>query len=232
MLKITTEVFHSQITNADRKISGALLLPMTDITKNLEDYGREIYIVVLGLGFTFFVSDFIEEFFNKNTFSWDKLIYFIAIYYFFTYDWIAYTTLLDRFPYKPTPKLLSLGRLYCDLFALLIKTSLIFLSTQTKTASHILSSSVLFAIWHSTIAVWYFFAKRDYNDLPPIWKSHLYMILVYGVFASSVGIFSYFFPLLVNGWKINLWLVGLCLIIMIHAAKRKSYLLQKLTVSG
>jgi hypothetical protein len=112
-----------------------------EVGKDLVRYHQEIYIVVLGLGFGFFAQNFVGDLFEPGTSTLWKyimsqlmgLIFFISLYYFFAYDWIAYNILLRRFPYTITGNLLSMGRCYADLVALLVKASLISIAAQKVT---------------------------------------------------------------------------------------------------
>jgi len=199
-------------------------------SKVLSRYVEEVYIIILGIGFILFVTegDFAKPLFDTGSFNWPPLLYFFSLYFFLTYDWIAYNSLIERYPYPVSHSRVSLGRFFCDIFALLIKSFLIFLSTREVTYIHVLSASFLFVLWHSTIMVWYAFAKSDQVKPPPIWRTHLLMVVVYAIFGLALRFLSNRFPIFIAN-KVNIFLVVLCMIIILHAFIRMRYLLKRLT---
>ncbi len=200
-----------------------------EIRKSLEQFVKEIYIVILGVGFAYFASGFLDQLFNKGIFNWSQLVYFCSLYYFLSYDWIAYNSLICRFPYKILSGSLSFGRFYSDLFALVLKTGLIFLSTQTVSVLHLISAATLFLGWHGTILVWFYFAKRDdYEILPKIWNSHIFMIGIYLLYASSLLFLQRFTNIFTCETTLFVFLLILCVIIVGHARWRKKFLIKGL----
>jgi len=201
-----------------------------EASKNLEHYVKEIYILILALGFILFVDkgQFAENLFDKGRFEFTGIIYFCALYFSLTYDWIAYHSLIKRFPYAVTAQSRSLARFYTDLVALLVKTFLIYLSTREVTFAHVVSVAGLFAIWHTSILAWYYFAQREQCDVGQLWKSHLLMVIIYGMFTVLLFFGAEYWPDFVAGESIKLWLLFLCGIIFAHAIYRTRYLYARL----
>lgn len=205
----------------------------TEFGRELEHYIREIYVIILGLGFGFFVQSFVNNLFNNGTFKITGLVFFLSLYYFFSYDWVAYTSLTRRFPYRVTRNLRSMGRFYSDLFALLVKACLIFIATQRVDFYHLLSAAILFSLWHASILVWYYFGTREQrevggDDMPEIWRSHLFMVAIYLAFSLGLLYSGISWPQTWTGTGVRLSLLLLCTIIVLHAALRKRYLLEQL----
>jgi len=198
------------------------------LSKVLEQYVKEIYILILGLGFALFVSTFTANAFAGGAFNLSALVYFGSLYFFLTYDWIAYNLLMEKFPYRLAYGLSSFGRFYADLTALLIKTFLIYLSTQEVNFIHTIAGTLLFALWHLTIICWHRFAQREYTVSRTIWQSHLFMVFTYLWFAEILFLSHSRSPFLPAQLRIQIWLLILCGIIVIHAAWRKVYLLNGL----
>ncbi len=205
------------------------------VAKDAERYVREIYIIVLGLGFALFVSEFVNAISNPHDMRLISLAlsvaYFCSLYYFFTYDWIAYNSLIRRFPYVVTGDLSSMGRFYTDLFALLVKACLLFLATQTVDYYQILSVVALFAVWHVTMVVWYYFGIRDYSTIPLLWSTHVVMVGIYLVYCFLLVQALRYFPHLQTAAGIRIPVIVLCLIIVGHATWRKKYLLKRLVTT-
>jgi len=200
------------------------------VAKNLEHYAKEIYVVVLGLGFAYFIGSFISDLSGdvRPVNLAMRLVYFCSLYYFFTYDWIAYNSLVRNFPYSITVSLRSLGRFYTDLFALLVKACLLFLAAQVVDYLNTLLIAILFVCWHATILVWYYFARSDYANMPRLWPTHVRMMIVYFVFTLLLLLSAQYFPQSQTARGVQVSLAILCAIIVAHAAWRTKYLLKKL----
>jgi hypothetical protein len=152
-----------------------------------------MYVVVLGLGFTFIVRDFLLTDYGPFTTA-AKLLYFIGLYYFLSYDWIAYALLIESYPYSltETTDLVAQGRFYADLTHLLLKAGLIFLALQTLDAVTLAVAALLFAGWHLAIVFWHMLARVEYDTYPVSWLSHGVMIIFYLVFAVLMVAFDDF----------------------------------------
>lgn len=203
------------------------------ISQTLQHYVKEIYIIILGVGFVLFVQEgaFTNGLLDGGRWEIASLVYFCALYFFFTYDWIAYNTLMDSLPYAITARWQSLGRFYTDLFALLLKTFLIYLAAREASYLQVLCVAVLFAMWHCTICVWYAFARRENAKIPNITRSHIIMIIVYGIIAIAVYWAPEYRPDLIEEDHVRSWLLGISLLVFAHAAWRKHYLIKKFAVA-
>ena len=201
----------------------------TEASKNLQHYVTEVYVLVLALGFVFFVEkgNFAQDLFGQGLLEPLALIYFCVLYFSLTYDWIAYHFLIVKFPYSVTRQLRSLARFYTDIIALLVKTFLIYLSTQEVTFAHVISVAVLFAVWHASILAWYWFADQEGNDVSKLWQSHLVMLAIYGIFVGLIFLGGKYWPDVVAGESIKVWSLFLYGIIFVHALLRTPYLLRR-----
>lgn len=156
--------------------------------RSLEEFVREIYIILLGLGFALFAERFLSEYFATGTLYVSQLLYFVAIYYFLSYDWMAFNVLIDRYPYPvgPDAPLQGHGRFYADLVALLVKSLLIFVATQPLDVSNVQLAALALAAWHGCILTWYYFLGREVDDLPRVWPAQAAMSAVYVGFAGAL----------------------------------------------
>ena len=202
---------------------------VTEASKNLHHYVKEIYVLVLALGFVLFVEKgkFAQNLFDQGLLEPLALIYFCVLYFSLTYDWIAYHFLTERFPYSVTLQLRSLARFYTDIVALLVKTFLIYLSTQEVTFAHVISVTALFAVWHVSILAWYYFANQEGHDVGKLWHSHVVMVAIYGTFAGIMLLGGKYRPDVVAGESIKVWSLVLYGIIFVHALLRTPYLLRR-----
>lgn len=78
----------------DGSSSGA---DVSRVDADLEELMKGVYLLVLGLGFTFVVRDLLASL-GTPVRAAAELLYFLALYYFLTYDWIAYCALIASFP--------------------------------------------------------------------------------------------------------------------------------------
>ena len=202
-----------------------------EIKKSLVDYIKRIYLIILGLGFSYFIIKFFDGVYGTY-----QLIYFFSIYYFISYDWTAYIILINRYPYKISSNILSQGRFYSDYFALVLKGGLIFLSSLTIIAPpNIVSTGTLFSIatlfllWHFTIIAWFYFAKKEYTEssneyreLSKNWWPHSIMIIFYCLYIFVLRFYQIKNPIL-----LTLYFV-LCMAIVVFATWRRKNLIEKL----
>jgi hypothetical protein len=178
------------------------------LSSSLVRYIREIDIIILGLGILLFVdrSPFSAKLFEKEQPVFIYVILFVSIYVFLTYDWIAYNTLIFKYPYK-SDSLRGLIRLYIDLLQLFTKALLVYLATLEVTIWHLLLASILFLIWHSTILLWHRLADDEYPGMLPMRLEHWLAVLIYPAFAFSLWRFA-------DNRFLNAWTVGLCAIVV------------------
>lgn len=152
-----------------------------------------MYLIILSLGFTFIVRDLILTGYEHFDFA-AKLLYFLGLYYFLSYDWIAYTLLVDEYPYSMTEDLdfRYQGRFYTDLTHLLFKSGLIFLALRTLDFVTLAFASVLFALWHAAIVGWHLFAQYEYDQYEDEvdWEIHLVMVPLYLVLSVWILVFG------------------------------------------
>jgi hypothetical protein len=150
---------------------------------------KDMYLIILGLGFTFIVQDLMLTGYGLYDFV-TKLIYFLGLYYFLSYDWIAYTLIINRYPYSMTEslKLRYQGRFYADLSHLLIKSGLIFLALRTLDYVTLAFASGLFALWHIAIVGWHLFAQYEYDQYKDEvnWEIHWVMFPLYLLLGSGI----------------------------------------------
>lgn len=189
----------------------------------MASFVRQIYILILGIGISLFVSsphsEFSRQLFDKGHLSIIYLAYFLSLYFFLAYDWLAYAFLVEDAPY------VSIQRFCCDLIALLVKSCLIYLSTTEITAIHTFLLAVLFLIWHVIVTAWHRFSGWEYSTKRPEFRSHLLMALIYGVYALLV----YYLKIL-YGWQfieqsIYIWTLIICTIIVSRSLLRLRYFL-------
>jgi len=185
-----------------------------------------MYVVVLGLGFTFIVRDLLLTDYSHFT-AVTKLLYFVGLYYFLSYDWIAYTLLITAYPYSITEStgLVYQARFYADLTHLLLKAGLIFLALQTLDAATLAVAALLFAGWHVAIVFWHLLARVEYDTYRVSWLSHGVMLVCYLAFATLLVAFDGFVSSAVDRFLSVLVLVGFA---VGYATYRKRELLSQL----
>lgn len=211
-------------------IKERISITLDEITRSLEQFVKEVYIIILGLGFAYFAKGLLENIFTISIFnSLTQFIYFCSLYYFLSYDWIAYNSLIYKYPYKIYGNKPTFGRFYSDIFALILKSVLIFVSTQTVDIANLFLAAILFIMWHLTIIIWYYFAKQEYENLPIIWNHHIAMIIRYFLYVFILLIIQTLFQnLSENKTLIFVLLVFLCFMVVRYARQRKIYLIDVL----
>ncbi len=201
-----------------------------DVSSVHQSYVKEIYILVLGLGFAVFAMQFITSLVDKQTFKALQLVYFSTIYYFMAYEWVAYALLTAKYPYKISARAASQGRFYADLAALVLKAGLIFVAAEVDTIFHLLFVVALFLAWHLVILVWLAFARRDWPSLPSdVARTHQVMVGWYATCAVLLLLVGWRLPTVTQNPLVTAAVTAaVCLVIAGYATWRKRELILKL----
>lgn len=199
----------------------------SEFRDGLVELVKRMYVVILGLGFSFIIRDLLLADYGPVVAA-AKLLYFLGLYYFLSYDWMAYTVLVDAYPYSVGERagLAPQGRFYADLTHLLIKAGLIFLALQTLDAVTLAGASLLFAGWHVTIVLWHLFAHLEYDTYDVTWRSHSRMIGLY--LALAAGMLALADAAASPSGRLLLVLL-LMLVVVLYATSRKRTLIAQLT---
>ena len=204
---------------------------MTDdphpINASLERWIKNIYLIVLGLGFSFIIRDLVVRF-ETPVVTVTTVVYFLALYYFLSYDWIAYSALINEYPYEVAEHsdLFYQGRFYIDMTHLLFKTVLIFLPLRPYNRVTLAAIPGLFAAWHATVVVWHEFGRREYPDGYDV-PSRSHALMVFPFVGLSGGVWFLFarFP---GQYTALVLVLVLSSVILYYTTFRKRTIIRKL----
>ncbi len=129
-------------------------------------------------------SEFALGLYENKTFIIIDIILFSSVYIFLTYDWIAYSFLIHRYPYKIYRN--GIIRTYIDLFQLFIKAIIVYMTTLKITWWHLFVIAIAFLMWHISVYIWHQCLIIEYKKDEMASLDHIYFATCYAVYGGVI----------------------------------------------